>query len=216
MGESGGRASKIAARSEWLTLSEASSILGVDPSTLRQWADAGKIQVFRTPGGHRRFSRRQIEVLLSQPRPQRRPSSVVEEIERTGNHLLVQPVREWYITRRWYDAFDEDAKHNMRLYGRQLLRALLRYLRGGPRQQHYLEEGMSAGRNIGLLAGRKKLLAQEAAESFLFIKRLVREVVTKRKGVPPGDQVQWLRRLDQFMDRILLVLMEGYEEGRRG
>jgi len=213
---SGGKGSRATGRSEWLSLSEASLLLGVDPSTLRHWADAGKIQAFRTPGGHRRFSRQQIEALLAQPQPQRRVVSIVEEIERTGNHLLVEPVREWYVTRRWYDAFDEEAKHQMRVLGRQLLRALLRYLRGGPRQRRYLEEGMSAGRRIGWLAGRKDLLAQEAAESFLVIKRLLTEVVAKRKEASPESQVQWLRRLDRFMDRILVVLMEGYEEGRRG
>lgn len=216
MNETVGKRGKYAGQSEWLTLGQASLLLGVDPSTLRQWADTGKIQVFRTPGGHRRFSRQQIEALLTQPHPQHRVGSIVEEIERTGNHLVVQPVREWYMTRRWYEAFDEEAKHQMRVLGRQLLRALLKYLRGGPQQQHYLEEGMVAGRGIGLLAGKKNLLAQEAAESFLFIKRLMTEVVTTRKEIHPENRVQWLRRLDRFMDRILVVLMEGYEEGRRG
>ncbi|HEV8654065.1 MAG TPA: helix-turn-helix domain-containing protein, partial [Candidatus Limnocylindria bacterium] len=42
-------------RGDWLTLGEASRILGVDPDTLRRWADNGKVEVFTTPGGHRRF-----------------------------------------------------------------------------------------------------------------------------------------------------------------
>ncbi|MEZ4613334.1 MAG: helix-turn-helix domain-containing protein, partial [Caldilineaceae bacterium] len=41
---------------QWLTLSEASDFLGVHYTTLRSWADNGDIPVFRTPGGHRRFS----------------------------------------------------------------------------------------------------------------------------------------------------------------
>ena len=43
--------------SDWLTLGEASRMLGVDPDTLRRWSDGGKVDLLRTPGGHRRFRR---------------------------------------------------------------------------------------------------------------------------------------------------------------
>lgn len=39
----------------WLTLKDASDVLGIHYTTLRTWADNGDIPVFRTPGGHRRF-----------------------------------------------------------------------------------------------------------------------------------------------------------------
>src|SRR5574340_671982 len=55
----------------WLTLGEASRILGVDPDTLRRWADTGKVEVFTTPGGHRRFPRAAIEHMLPRPRARR-------------------------------------------------------------------------------------------------------------------------------------------------
>src|ERR1700760_696208 len=40
----------------WLTINEACAFLGVDQSTLRRWNDSGKVPVFRTPGGHRRYA----------------------------------------------------------------------------------------------------------------------------------------------------------------
>ena len=49
---------------DWLGLSEASRLLGVSPATLRRWSDAGRLRVFTTPGGHRRFSRATLERLL--------------------------------------------------------------------------------------------------------------------------------------------------------
>ena len=49
----------------WLTIEEACRILGVDQSTLRRWSDAGKVPVFRTPGGHRRYSETDIRALAS-------------------------------------------------------------------------------------------------------------------------------------------------------
>ena len=47
--------------SAWLSLGPAARLVGVDPDTLRRWADAGQIEVFTTPGGHRRFERRALE-----------------------------------------------------------------------------------------------------------------------------------------------------------
>jgi excisionase family DNA binding protein len=47
--------------SGWLSLGPAARLVGVDPDTLRRWADAGRVEAFTTPGGHRRFERRALE-----------------------------------------------------------------------------------------------------------------------------------------------------------
>src|SRR5450759_1195542 len=62
-----------AARSSsiWVGLGEASRLLGIAPGTLRRWADAGRVPVFTTPGGHRRFSRSTINALLPAARTRR-------------------------------------------------------------------------------------------------------------------------------------------------
>jgi excisionase family DNA binding protein len=36
------------------------ALLLVDVTTVRRWADAGKLKCFRTPGGHRRFTQSQV------------------------------------------------------------------------------------------------------------------------------------------------------------
>lgn len=50
---------------EWLALGVASRRLGVDPDTLRRWADEGRITAWTTPGGHRRFARRDLDRLVA-------------------------------------------------------------------------------------------------------------------------------------------------------
>src|SRR5665811_1743041 len=55
----------------WVGLGEASRMLGIASGTLRRWADDGRIPVFTTPGGHRRFSRTTIGALLPVARPHR-------------------------------------------------------------------------------------------------------------------------------------------------
>ena len=58
----------------WLTIHEACAFLGVDQSTLRRWSDTGKVPVFRTPGGHRRYAEADLRALVGEgPRLQERP-----------------------------------------------------------------------------------------------------------------------------------------------
>jgi len=53
---------------EWLTLGQAAAFLGAAQSTVRKWADSGRLPAFYTPGGHRRFRRSDLEAFLAGPR----------------------------------------------------------------------------------------------------------------------------------------------------
>ncbi|TMG43630.1 MAG: helix-turn-helix domain-containing protein, partial [Chloroflexi bacterium] len=88
---------------DWLTLGEASRILGVDPDTLRRWADNGKIDVFTTPGGHRRFLRASIDAMLPRPRHARRQSltALGEPPDRIAAEFR-RRVRVDMVTQDWY------------------------------------------------------------------------------------------------------------------
>ncbi|KAF6001474.1 hypothetical protein CCYA_CCYA13G3556 [Cyanidiococcus yangmingshanensis] len=52
-----------------ITVARAAEIFAVCPKTIRRWCDAGKLEHFRTPGGHRRI----------------RTSSVLEIQQRTSH-----------------------------------------------------------------------------------------------------------------------------------
>jgi excisionase family DNA binding protein len=58
-----------------LTTSEAARHLGVSLSTVRRWSDLGHLRGYRTPGGQRRFSARQLDDFVAslQPAPSSRP-----------------------------------------------------------------------------------------------------------------------------------------------
>jgi excisionase family DNA binding protein len=48
-----------------LTPKQVADIFKVSPDTVAGWAENGKLAFFRTPGGHRRFRREDVEAFLS-------------------------------------------------------------------------------------------------------------------------------------------------------
>ncbi len=49
----------------WLSSSEAAALAGVSVSSLYRYELMGRINAVRTPGGHRRFRREDVETLLT-------------------------------------------------------------------------------------------------------------------------------------------------------
>jgi excisionase family DNA binding protein len=54
---------------DWLTLGQAAKYLGVAQSTIRKWSDVGRLPAFYTPGGHRRYRRRDLDAFLERSGP---------------------------------------------------------------------------------------------------------------------------------------------------
>jgi excisionase family DNA binding protein len=62
---------------DWLTLGQAAKYLGVAQSTIRKWSDQGLLPAFYTPGGHRRFRRRDLDDFLARSGRAGRPGPLV-------------------------------------------------------------------------------------------------------------------------------------------
>jgi len=62
---------------DWLTLGQAAKYLGVAQSTIRKWSDQGLLPAFYTPGGHRRFRRRDLDDFLTRSGRAGRPGPLV-------------------------------------------------------------------------------------------------------------------------------------------
>jgi excisionase family DNA binding protein len=58
-----------ASEPDWLTLGQAAKFLGVAQSTIRKWSDQGRVPAFYTPGGHRRYRRRDLDAFLDRSGP---------------------------------------------------------------------------------------------------------------------------------------------------
>lgn len=64
------------------SISEAAEYLGVFPLTLRNWDAQSKVRAFRTPGGHRRFRKSDLDVILgSAEAPNARLQGIIKKLE---------------------------------------------------------------------------------------------------------------------------------------
>ena len=75
--------------SDLLTSTQAAGVLGVAPSSVKRWADEGLLQCIRTPGGHRRFRRTELERFAARERGRHGGGTAA------GQNGLSIPLNEW-------------------------------------------------------------------------------------------------------------------------
>jgi len=189
-------------KSRWLTLGEAAQILGVDATTLRGWADAGKIRVFRTPGGHRRFDSADLESLIQSPAPR----------GRLGGLAGSPSAREWLASQAWYARIDESSRVRVRAFCTELMQTLASHLADGPANLDRLERGRQLGAALGREVARWGLSPAQSTEVFLYFKRHVTDALAAPPMGAPG-QVRSMRDADTFLGEVLQAMITSYERG---
>lgn len=196
----------------WMTLSDASAFLGVDVSTLRAWADAGRIHAFRTPGGHRRFVRDDLEVFVHRNRSGKpiRPSAL---IGRSGAQWLQGKPLQQIRGEHWYASIDAQTAAVLRHTCQRLMRALAGYVSGGPRQRNFLREGERASRALGASVASLPLTPSAAVRVFSSFRELVTRTVST-KSAPLDQKVRSIQHIDVFLNRALVRMMNAYDQYR--
>jgi hypothetical protein len=212
------RSIDVAAR-ERLSLGPASRLLGVDPDTLRRWADHGQVDVFTTPGGHRRFERRGLERLL-ETRRQGASSRPLASLGATPDRLS-------RAYRRSYSAEGDDGgardsvraadREAFRTDGRGLVTSLLAYLDAAdPDARADAEEaatrlvddlarrlaggGLSLTESVGLfIAARRPFLAELG-------------VIARRRALGSDRVSAMFEQASGLLDRLLIRLIATHQE----
>lgn len=197
-----------AGRVRWLTLGEAAQFLGVDVTTLRGWADAEKVRVFRTPGGHRRFDLGDLDALVQE---NALPSTIAAiPIASAGGS---DAPRQWLTARPWYDGISEASRARVRGYCGELMRIVASYNAGRPARPRHLAAAHRVGAALGRAVAGWGITPAQSTEVFLYFKMHVTEALAQsRKG--GSDRVQSMRDADAFFGSVLQSMMEAYDASR--
>jgi len=201
----------------WLTLSSASKLLGVHPATLRQWADAGKVPSYRTPGGHRRFRAEDIRVFLMQAS---RSSSISEtsDEESLFATALVETRRDLQQSppseQAWYSKFDEEGMARQRVLGRALFEKAIQYLTLPGQRTRLIAEGRELGSAYAHSSLEYQISLYDTVRAFQFFRqKLLRSLTSSDSGARLTEQqdLQLRENFDAFFDEVLFGMIDTYE-----
>lgn len=204
---------------DWLSLGPASRLVGVDPDTLRRWAANGRVEVFTTPGGHRRFARRSLERLVATRRPSRTP---LASLGATPDRVTRAYRRSYASDRattpeRGVAAQDRDA---FRRDGRLLVEALLTHLDARDERVRAAAE-RDAQALTDALARRLSAAGTDVAESVaLFVaarRPFLAELgaIGRRRSLDTARLSAAYEDASALLDRLLLRLISTHEASTR-
>jgi excisionase family DNA binding protein len=201
---------------ERLPLGEASRLLGVDPDTLRRWADEGRVPAFTTPGGHRRFERRALERLVAQRRtgPQNGLAGLGASPDRLsaayrrryGEQHGTGPDPRVYVPASERESFRES--------GRRLVDALVRHLdESGPGRTLAEREAVDLAAHLGERLAAKGVPMSDAVSMFVAARRpflAELSLMARRRGVEAARVGHLYDTSTGLLDRLLLAFVAGH------
>ncbi|MCC6314173.1 MAG: helix-turn-helix domain-containing protein [Thermomicrobiales bacterium] len=206
----------------WLSIHAACELLGVDQSTLRRWSDAGKVPVFRTPGGHRRYAEADLRALVGggpvrQERPRVDRRMVTDRSLSAYEEAYLRGARE----RRWFSTYGPATQEEHRRLGRRLVDLAVRYASVGPAagdRDSLLDEGRQIGEHYGRSGAGHGLTSAETLEAFLYFRLPVVRVVTgmiEEQELAAKRAIRLFAEINHFMDQVLIATMEAHVAASR-
>ena len=203
----------------WLTIGEASRLVGVGPDTLRRWSDAGKVQAYQTAGGHRRFLRSSLEALTSAPRRPRYETGQLADAASTITadlHRRLQ--RSGYAGHPWQSRLSAEQRADFRRWGQRTFNLVVEYVAAARRAERelLLEEAERMGALYGTEASAAGLTLAEAVEAFLFYRSPVIEAILahlRRRVAEVGQVTAAVREANAAIDQVLVALVGSYQAG---
>ena len=198
-------------RSAWLTIHEASALVGVSEATLRRWAEAGDVEAFVTPGGHRRFTRGAILGLLPHAAP---PHRTLSQLGGTPERVVRQYRRDLTSGHdQWLPELGEDERAAFREPGRQMLAGVLGYLDApdDDARTTALDVATSAATTYGQLARARGMSIPVTTAAFLhFRSPFLEELATivRRRRLEASEAISLVSAAAGIFDRLLVTLLE--------
>lgn len=202
--------------SDWVSLKDAASILGVHPTTVRNWADRGDLSSRRTPGGHRRFNRSDLQqwVATQQTNAPAAEAQLITDTVMGRTHLTMTDGNLSALL-LWYKIIDDEAKEKLRTSGRHFLELLQKYLTELPDSEATLGEAYEMAASHAKILISQNLTLTQALEGFLFFCDFLHEAALSVTEISGGRNMlepsSLVRRVRKFTNILLMSMAEQYQ-----
>lgn len=207
----------VAVRGKWLTLKEASAFLGVHFTTLRGWADRGEIPVFRTPGGHRRFSLDDLRRFLAERAGTYPAPDTNALVEVAVGRVRTELQRSQQAPQRWQYPLDSSIEQARRERGRTLFALAISFVMKPQQRGNLLDSGRELGWQYGHEAALSGISLAETGRAVQFFRnQLVDTVRNSEAERIDADDIRIERLIDLFLDEVLYAVLDGYEAALGG
>ncbi|MHB8647273.1 MAG: MerR family transcriptional regulator [Thermomicrobiales bacterium] len=197
-----------------MSIRDACLLLGVDQSTLRRWSDAGKVPVFLTPGGHRRYAEADILTFAQgASRPRRRISKQAlteASLSQYEHDHYVLDVRQ----RPWYGEFDAEALAEHRRRGLAMVDLAVRYVSGRADRGEILADACEIAREYGRDSARHGFGISDAVQIYLRARTPIIQGVIQfldQGAISSARAGRIFTDVVAFMDRTMSAMMQQYE-----
>ena len=195
----------------WVSLRRACEILGVDESTIRRWADTGRLRVYRTPGGHRRFSLGNLEEMVA-GEGKHRGSDEVERIAVAKIRRHLQRARQQ--EHGWYATLSDSNRQRLRDLGRRLVEMAGEYLDKRTRRSGLLDEALEIGGAYGSVLMDAGLPLPSAVGAYIGFRKTIDETTRQtasRESLPVEEALEAMGQVHALGDQVLLGMASAYE-----
>lgn len=205
-------------KSDWVSLREAADILGVHPATIRNWADKGDLPMRRTPGGHRRFRREDLEAWLEtrqSPPPAEVQILIQNAMGRMRMHISDGAMGQF----EWYAQMPAEARGVMAQKGRQMLDTLQKFLVDAFDENAADHPIQRMGEDYAHFLITQGLSSTQAMEGFLvfsdFLNEAALNIVEVINTRPTSEWLLLLREVRRFTNELVLGITVVYDQHRK-
>lgn len=196
----------------WLPLKQAAKKLSVHPTTLRRWADNGKIPVMVTPGGHRRFAVEIIDRFAQ-------TGLAINQSDQIGN---VWAEKALTVTRQnistqpaeWMSDLTESDRNKHRQMGQQLMALTLQFIGSEDENQDILDETRALGTRYGTIGREIGMSLTDALQAAMFFRdRMVESALQLPDSakIRPEANLRLLQRINTLLNEVQLAIAAEYE-----
>lgn len=204
----------------WVSLGQASKLLGVSHSTVRRWVDAGEIRSYRTSGGHRRILQDDVHQLLAQG-VQAASSQDTDHI----SELAVARVKRRLSGRRQghemevFAGMEAATRDRLRFIGRQLVDLFARFVSSRTRPDRFIDDARGIGGEYGRTLVAAGVTLTDAVTTFNALRHSLEETAAQlaseaQQGA--DEAVEAMESILGLADGVLEGMAQVYEESLAG